>query len=151
TQPNVDPSRATEATGAVAAIDAEGGDRAKSASRSRPASSRAPPPEPNARVYVNPSLDEVARRAYQRGRGTGSEDAFANWIQGERQLREEQLRREESIACSLVRSCRGTMCPPEGGRGSEWRPPQTRGDGRYVRGEGLGRGGVGVVYAARDR
>lgn len=95
TQPNVDPSRATEATGAVAAIDAEGGDRAKSASRSRPASSRALPPEPNAGDYLNPSHDEVARRAYQRWRETGNEDAFDNWIQAERQLREEQLRREE--------------------------------------------------------
>lgn len=92
---DVDATRATAATQAVRGMDAEGGDRAKSASRSRPASSRARAPEPTAGDYLDPSHDEVARRAYQRWRETGNEDAFDNWIQAERQLREEQLRREE--------------------------------------------------------
>lgn len=93
----VDTARGGAAAKEVEEFDAQGGDVAKSASRSRAASSaaRAAAPEPSARDYLEPSHDEVARRAYLRYRETGNEDAFDNWIQAERQLREEQLRKEE--------------------------------------------------------
>lgn len=95
----VDPARAGAAARQVEELDAQGGDVAKSASRSRASSSAArraaPEIEPTARDFLEPSHDEVARRAYRRYRETGNEDAFDNWIEAERQLREEQLRREE--------------------------------------------------------
>ncbi len=92
----VDPSRATAATQEVRDLDAQGGDQARSASRSRATSSAAldRAAEPTARDFLDPAHDEVARRAYHRWRETGNEDAFDNWIEAERQLREEQIRRE---------------------------------------------------------